>query len=48
MGLSGAEWGFGEGHSASQEGGLGSSFGAEREAVGALIPIMRAVWCDWG
>ena len=29
-------------------GGVGSSFGSEREAVGALILIMRVVWCEWG
>ena len=40
--------GFGEGHGVSREGGLGSSFGSEREASGAQIVIMRAVWCEWG
>ena len=29
-------------------GGVGSSFGSEREVAGALILIMRVVWCEWG
>ena len=29
-------------------GGVGSSFGSEREAAGAEIVIMRAFWCEWG
>ena len=29
-------------------GGIGSSFGFEREAAGALIVFMTAVWCEWG
>ena len=29
-------------------GGVGSSFGSEREAARALIVFMRAVWCKWG
>ena len=33
---------------AGARGGVGSSFGSEREAAGALIVFMRAVWCEWG
>ena len=40
--------GFGEGHDVSREGGVGSSFESKREAAGAQIVIMRAVWCERG